>query len=107
MDAMSDEEFMSGCMYDMFLMKNDLEKLKLKQKPIKTNADRIRAMTDERIAEIFAMSRGCPMWADENYTCTSRNGCEEDGKKCWLEWLRLTKLNASNTLSSEVTGNDS
>ena len=46
-----------------------------------TNADHIRAMTDEEMAELFYFCdcprkiRGCP------------TGCE-DCKVCWLEWLK-------------------
>lgn len=41
-----------------------------------TNADRIRAMTDEELAKI--LNGGCPPGAK----CYGRCGT------CWLEWLR-------------------
>lgn len=54
---------------------------------VKTNADRIRNMTDEELAETIP----CPHmvnWKKGNYdTCVHPNG--KDGcKKCILEWLR-------------------
>ena len=54
---------------------------------VKTNADRIRNMTDEELAETIP----CPHmvnWEKGNYdTCVHPNG--KDGcKKCILEWLR-------------------
>ncbi len=50
----------------------------------KTNADRIRAMTDEGIVANFA-GRCCPI-KDAFYKCTKFS--EEDCKRCWLEWLK-------------------
>ena len=46
-----------------------------------TNADRIRAMTDEELAEYIDSwdIMRCPM-----PVCKHDNGCVE----CWLEWLR-------------------
>ena len=58
------------------------------QKPL-TNADRIRAMTDEELADNFA-SRCCPH-KDEFYNCEGINRKEfswEDCKSCWLDWLK-------------------
>jgi hypothetical protein len=49
------------------------------KKPI-TNADRIRAMTDEELAEF--LYDGCCR-EGEAFPC-SDVGC----KKCWLEWLK-------------------
>ncbi len=56
-------------------------------KPIITNADRIRSMTDEELARFIVRKRvQCP----DGYTsvfgphCVEENGCEQ----CWLEWLR-------------------
>lgn len=43
---------------------------------IKTNADRIRAMTDEELAKI--LNGGCHQGAK----------CNENCVLCWLEWLR-------------------
>lgn len=54
-----------------------------------TNADRIRAMTDEELATNFA-SRCCPK-KDEFYDCGKLNGKSfswEDCRKCWLDWLK-------------------
>ena len=43
-----------------------------------TNADRIRAMTDEELAKYFSIY----CWSDD--WCKHQRKCEE----CWLEWLR-------------------
>lgn len=43
----------------------------------KTNADRIRAMTDEALAKI--LNGGCPQGGAK---CNGRCGA------CWLDWLR-------------------
>lgn len=51
----------------------------LKPKPI-TNADRIRAMTDEELANALAHK------ADVCWNCTS-DGLDTC-KSCWLEWLK-------------------
>ena len=59
----------------------------LKWEPI-TNADRIRAMTDEELAEwIVSVSLDvCPGGepTDNNDYCTEHMTC----KNCWLAWLR-------------------
>lgn len=47
----------------------------MKTKPM-TNADRIRAMTDEELAKI--LNGGCHQGAK----------CNENCVLCWLEWLR-------------------
>lgn len=43
----------------------------------KTNADRIRAMTDEELAKI--LNGGCPPGGAK---------CNERCETCWLDWLR-------------------
>ena len=46
-----------------------------------TNADRIRAMSDEELAKIIERELGCPVTGD----------CEKmskDCKACWLDWLQ-------------------
>lgn len=48
---------------------------------VPTNADRIRAMTDEEIAEVSSF-RFCPSEMIDK-PCTFRN-CKE----CWIEWLQ-------------------
>ena len=49
-----------------------------------TNADRIRSMTDEELAEKFSahvQCFGCPLW--------NGNACyRKDCKDHWLEWLK-------------------
>lgn len=49
-----------------------------------TNADRIRAMTDEELAELIDR---------ETDSCAPTGDCEKmsrDCKACWLEWLQQT-----------------
>ena len=52
-----------------------------KDKPM-TNADRIRAMTDEELADLFRY-RGCP---PDRLTgkCVKVGVCEA----CWVDWLK-------------------
>lgn len=52
----------------------------------KTIADRIRAMTDEDLAEFLEKVGGCGPSFDKEY-CNNVNGCPE-GINCWLDWLR-------------------
>ena len=49
--------------------------------PPKTNADRIRAMSDEELAEFFS-STCCPSKFGGKGNCNV--GCDD----CWLGWLR-------------------
>lgn len=52
----------------------------------KTNADRIRAMTDEELAEWFGMSeRMCPDGFSETIDC---DACPEVCTGHWLLWLK-------------------
>ncbi len=51
-------------------------------KPKKTNADRIRAMSDEELMEIV-IQRGCPPCMN-HITCGTVGTCQE----CWLDWLK-------------------
>lgn len=54
----------------------------VERKEVKTNADRIRAMSDEELAELV------------NSPCPPTTPCVEDAygepncKNCWLEWLK-------------------
>lgn len=48
-------------------------------KPL-TNADRIRAMSNEELADFMKMKKSCP---DE----TKHKGCVLSCGECWLEWL--------------------
>lgn len=49
--------------------------------PVPTNADRIRAMSDEELAEIIA----CPKGLFDRMGCFDDN---RDCKHCTLEWLQ-------------------
>ena len=57
-----------------------------------TNADRIRSMTDEEIAEL--LSRNCP--TQEIVQC-SKYPVDKDGLRkcdlCWLDWLKQEATN--------------
>ena len=48
----------------------------------KTNADKIRAMSDEELADLIDREFGC---------CPPTGDCEKmsnDCKACWLDWLK-------------------
>lgn len=66
---------------------NDILYEAIRRQNRKTNADRIRAMSDEELAEAFAMQ------------CAGRvcKGIPFDGKnecvKCWLDWLQQEETN--------------
>ena len=67
----------ANCFQDALEAKWKLESQR-KVKP-KTNGDRIRAMTDEELAEVladFIVCQGCS--PDDICSCTN----------CWLKWLR-------------------
>ena len=69
------------------------------RKPI-NNADRIRAMTDEELAEYLAPCACPPIRFNKNtgdIVCpVNKEPCESDCKSCWLDWLK-----------EEATQNDS
>ena len=48
---------------------------------INTNADKIRAMSDEELAKVMERMLGCPITGD----CKKMS---EDCNDCWLDWLR-------------------
>ena len=48
-----------------------------------TNADRIRAMTDEELADCICSFKRCPSSKREVIDCNDY--CH----KCWLDWLKL------------------
>ena len=57
-----------------------------------TNADRIRAMTDEELAEMH-VGVGCPPGTDLHELCFGENGEEllctpSRCRECWFKWLR-------------------
>ena len=64
------------------------------------NADRIRAMTDEELAEYLAPCACPPIRFNKNtgdIVCpVNKEPCESDCKSCWLDWLK-----------EEATQNDS
>lgn len=50
-----------------------------------TNADRIRSMTDEELAEFMRpWDSGCPRWKENPLPCSDWDNCGE----CWLKWLK-------------------
>ena len=55
-----------------------------------TNADRIRAMTDEELAEWGATLPCCPPGPDLSELCFPQNQCVNTSfaKQCWLDWLK-------------------
>lgn len=67
---------------DVFLHCEECEKYKSKN--TKTKADRLRAMTDEALAEYHTEMCGCPPGNDPIFCGMATIGC----KGCWLNWLR-------------------
>ena len=55
-----------------------------------SNADRIRAMTDEELAELLHKNRGgCRALTTESYVCDFyTEDLNTDCKACWLDWLK-------------------
>ena len=53
---------------------------KKRRKPV-TNADRLRAMSDEQLADLFK-DHFCPMLIGAAMDC--QNSC----RQCWLDWLK-------------------
>lgn len=55
-----------------------------------TNADLIRSLSDEELAEFGSSLPCCPPGPDLNELCFPSNHCEntEFQRKCWLEWLK-------------------
>lgn len=49
---------------------------------VKTNADRLRSMTDEELAEVLSESTYCSPVAIEP--------CNSQCKDCWMMWLKQT-----------------
>ena len=82
----------ASCFQDALEAKWKLESQR-KGKP-KTNGDRIRAMTDEELAEFF-----------KDYTCPSYpiERCCGYCKGCWLEWLR-SPVDGSNECNDRNRG---
>lgn len=52
---------------------------------IMTNADRIRAMTDEEFSTEIDEHSGCPFRETEDDECLKH---DFDCKECWLDWLK-------------------
>ena len=48
----------------------------------KTNADRIRAMTDEELAQMFWETASCELCK------LKKQYCSDDCKGTWLDWLK-------------------
>ena len=50
-----------------------------------TNADRIRSMTDEELAEMMSpIGSGCPPAMRGGVDCSGQISCY----RCWLDWLK-------------------
>ena len=65
------------------LVPNTAEPFKNLSKPYKSNADRIRAMTDEELAEWIASQ---PIECD--CSALKCKGCGDDCYAAWLDWLK-------------------
>lgn len=51
-----------------------------------TNADRIRNMTDEQLANLLYLAEIGIIGVDKDYPCECCN-VKTNCEKCWLEWL--------------------
>lgn len=51
---------------------------------LKTNADRIRAMTDEELIAFFVLEDKCPPERYSSRLCDAHDSC----KDCWIDWLQ-------------------
>lgn len=51
----------------------------------KTNADKLRTMTDQELAEELTAKGGCPHY------CETPEEFDTDCVKCWLDWLKETE----------------
>ena len=64
----------------------------LYRKPIKTNADHIRSMTDEELAVFLECFSGCHYCSEherlENEPLLRGERCDEDCEKHMLNWLK-------------------
>ena len=67
----------------MYAMTELVRMVKEKEKPPVTNADRIRAMSDEELAE-WAYQMHCGVVCPDNGAIDCRYSCRD----CWLDWLR-------------------
>lgn len=57
---------------------------RLLQTPM-TNADKIRAMSDEKLLKVFNVAmNACPPDTEDDRWCDADDDCE----RCWLEWLK-------------------
>lgn len=81
-----------NCKDDCHCRGKDLTPICIAFKPVKTtNADRIRAMTDEELAKTEML---CPYWASKEWSCPQKYAKRKDGKKgydcvaCVLDWLK-------------------
>ena len=77
-----------NCKDDCRCVGKDITPICIAFKPVKTTrADRIRAMTDEELAELFdswVQDCDCNAVPCHNYCSTDRTDC----KKNWLDWLK-------------------
>ena len=77
-----------GCCECEYPENSDDPPAKYKPKPM-TNADRLRAMSDEELAKYFGEVKtwgGCPNHGARN--------CTENCADCWLDWLRQEATDA-------------
>lgn len=71
---------------DLSEIRDFLEMKRKKMQKPQTNADRIRGMTDEELAEFLGKvtAGGYGMCAPGHYDCTGKDSCAP----CWLDWLK-------------------
>ena len=57
-------------------------------RPIKTNADEIRQMSDEELAKIIVRARYFDKFCEMVLTGINPGFCDDDCNKCALDWLK-------------------
>lgn len=81
-------EYENVCTMPDFV-KNDLKRCKVYQekKPY-TNADRIRSLSDEELAEWLENFNACELCQRKFIDCYSSTDCEKHRKEMVVEWLK-------------------
>lgn len=77
------DELLKALQYDRGQYENGYSDGRLYEPPVITNADRIRAMTDEELAKLSA--KGCPH-SSTHKMCASYGN--DVCYRCWLNWLK-------------------
>ena len=74
------DELIKALEYDRLQYEKGFHDGRMYVPPCQSNADRIRAMSDEELGEWIAHIH-CPHYGEDDYPCDS---CAE----CWTEWMK-------------------